>query len=230
MTAPEWGEIELIRRQLRDVLVGRWLSERAALHRMLMFQPAIEGRVGAILYKPSARSPLKLEFTTSESQEDNSNLSPIPWTTFILDNRAERPCCPYVDFEDGIAVVAWRHTTNEGTRKDQTLLEADFGLLAYPIAATQSPIEVLKRNRRIPMLGFVRKGRSIVTRFDPAYLRMITGGRHATFIVGLVSVPAIGGVYPSVPEPPVSLAPSGEQQRPPEEIRAPAYARAGIGS
>jgi hypothetical protein len=224
LTAPEWLEVELVRGQLRNALLGKWLSEKTSLHRMLTFQPAIGERVGAILYKPSARSLLKLEFTTAEREDDNSNFTQIPWTSFTLENRGERGCCPYVDFEDGIAVVAWRHTTNEGTRRDQTLAEEDFGLLAYPIAATQSPIDVLRRNRRIPMLGFVRRGRSIVTRFDPAYLRMITGGRHATFMVGLVSVPAIGGVYPPVTEPPVSLAPSGEQKRQPEVVPAPAYA------
>jgi hypothetical protein len=221
MTAPDWRQASALQRQLSEILMGDWLRENSPLRQMLTVRPAVDGRIGAALYKPSAKDLLKVEFTTAEAEEEGKRTR-IPWTRLQLKNNNEGTCCPYSDFEEGIAVVAWRNTEGEATKRDQRLSEEEYGLVAYPIAPTQSMKEVLGRNRRIPMLGYVRKGRSIVTRLDSAYLKMITGGRFSTFVVGLVSVLAEGGIESPETNPPVALAPEGEAASEPiKEKRQP---------
>jgi hypothetical protein len=227
MTGPDWRQVSAFRAQLREVLLGDWLPEGSTLRQMLTVEPKKDMRVGAAVYKPSAQAPLKVDFMTAEAEDNRSggsNRSRIPWTRLKLENRGERSCCPYSDFEEGIAVIVWRNTESEATREDQRLPEGDYGLLAYPIGPTQSPQEVLMRNRRIPMLGYVRKGRSIATCLDPAYLKLITGGKFSVFMVGLVSILASGGVNPPSTEPPLALAPDGEAGKVKDQSSAPAYA------
>jgi hypothetical protein len=224
MTVPDWRDADEFRRQFRETFVGDWVPEASALRQMLTVAPPKNARIGAAVYRSSAQSLLKVDFMTAEGPDEGSASTRIPWTRLELQNRGERGCCPYSDFEDGIAVVAWRNTGNEATRQDQLLPEEDFGLLAYPVAPTQSPDDVLKWNRRIPLLGYVRKGRSIATRLDPAYLKLITGGQYSVFMVGLVSVPALGGVNPPTSESPVSFGPTGDKKNQTEDYREPAYA------
>lgn len=214
MTAPDWRGATALQGQLREVLTDDWLREGSALRQMLTVRPGRDTRIGAALYKPSMQAPPKLEFMSAEAEDartGDANRSRIPWTHLRLKNQKDGTCCPYSDFEEGIAVVAWRNTGGEATRLDQQLSEEEYGLVAYPIAPTQSLQEVLGRNRRIPMLGYVRKGRSIVTRVDPAYLKMITGGRFSTFMVGLVSVLTSGEIETPQTNPPITLAPEGEK-------------------
>jgi hypothetical protein len=228
MTAPDWGQATQLQGQLNQILIGEWLPENNLLRQMLAIRPARNGRIGAALYKPSAADPLKFEFTTAEGEEDVAggiNRSLIPWTRLQLRNRNEgSTCCPYSDFEDGIAVVAWRHTEAEATRRDERLSEEDYGLVAYPVVPLRAMKDVFREDRRIPMLGHLRKGRSIVTRLDPAYLKLITGGRFSTFMVGLVTVPAVGGVETPSTIPPIASAPDGEEAdkgKPREEDKVP---------
>lgn len=213
MTVPDWRQASALQGQLREILIGDWLREGSALRQMLTVRPERAARVGAAVYKPSAQAPLKMEFRTAAAEDDrtiDASHSRIPWTHLRLKNLNDGTCCPYSDFEDGIAVVAWRNTGGEANKLDQQLSEEEYGLVAYPIAPTQSLQEVLGRNRRIPMLGYVRKGCSIVTRLDPAYLKMITGGRYSTFMVGLVSVLASDEIDTPQTNPPTALAPEGE--------------------
>lgn len=213
MTAPDWRQAIAVQGQLTEIFLGDWLQENSLLRQMLTVRPAVNARIGAALYKPSATDPLRFEFTTAEGEEvgvGEADRSHIPWTRLQLKNRNEGTCCLYSDFEDGIAVIAWRNTEAEATKRDQRLSEEEYGLVAYPIPPAQSMKEVLRRNRQIPMLGYLRKGRSIVTRLDPAYLKVITGGRFSTFMVGLVSVPAVGGVETPATNPPIASAPEGE--------------------
>jgi hypothetical protein len=220
MTAPDWGQVSVFLGQLREILLGDWLPEGSTLRQMLSADSRREMRVGTAVYKSWAQAPLTVDFMSAEVEDDrpgDANRSRIPWTRLQLANRSDGTCCPYSDFEDGIAVVAWRNTGSEATRQDQLLQEEEYGLVAHPVAPTQSLKDILSRNRRIPMLGYVRKGRSIAMRLDPAYLKLITGGRYSTFMVGLVSVLTSGGINTPETEPPEALAPEGEAKKPSDE-------------
>jgi hypothetical protein len=225
MTAPDWRQVSAFVGQLREILLGDWLPEVSTLRQMLTtVDSRREMRVGSAVYKSWAQAPLMVEFVTAEVEDNrpgDSNRSRIPWTRLQLVNRSDGTCCPYSDFEDGIAVVAWRNTGSEATRQDQLLHEEEYGLVAHPVAPTQSLTDVLSRNRRIPMLGYVRKGRSIVMRLDPAYLKLITGGKFSTFMVGLVSVLTSGGINTPETEPPKALAPEGEAKKP--SVKSPVW-------
>jgi hypothetical protein len=191
MTMPIWADARAVQNQLRDLIPKAWLPERSRLQRILSFDSRQDVRVGAALYKPSARKSLRLDFFSSDPRDDASSgigQNRVPFTKLRLDNRDERACCPYNDFEDGIASVAWRHTNPEVTRGDQRLESSEYGLVSFPVLPGQSSEEAREKNRRIPILGYLRKGRSIVIRFDPAYLKLATARAFSTFVIGLVSI------------------------------------------
>jgi hypothetical protein len=215
MTVPDWNDARTVQAQLRDLIPRNWLPEQSTLGQILTFESRGDKRVGAAVYKPSAQMPFHVDFFTSDAPNQasfGSGQNRIPFARLRLNNRDERGCCPYSDFEDGIAVVSWRHTNSEITRDDEALEAGEYGLVGYPVSQGQSSAEARATHRRIPMFGYVRRGRSIVTRLDPAYLKLITGRRFSTFIVGLVSTLVSGGTETLVTNPPHALAPEGEAQ------------------
>jgi hypothetical protein len=215
LTVPNWSQASAVQGQFREILIRseEWAPERSALRQMLALNPSSGLRVGAALYRSWAGGRLKLEFTTAgpgETEGIGANRSRTPWTRLRVQNRNDGTCCPFTDFEEGIAVVGWRSTLPDATREDQKLSEQEYGLLGFPVRPAQTAESVLQRNRRIPMLGYVRKGTSIVMRVDPAFLKAITGGRFTSFIVGLVSVAAAEGMGVQQTNLPLKLAPEGE--------------------
>jgi hypothetical protein len=219
MTMPDWSDAKLIQNQLRDLIPSTWVAERSRLRTLLAFESPQDVRVGAALYRPSARNSLRLDFFTSDPADEASSgtgQNRVPFTKLQFDNREERGCCPYVDFEDGIASIAWRHTNPEVTRVDERLEPSEYGVVSFPVLPGQSPDEARARNRRVPMLGYLRRGRSVVIRFDPAYLKLATGRRFSTFVVGLVSVAVADGEDLPPLIPPQSVEPEGEgrEERP----------------
>jgi hypothetical protein len=212
---PNWSDAKLVQNQLRELIPNSWLPERGGLRTLLAFAPREDVRVGAALYRPAAHKALRLDFFTSEPADEASSgmgHNSVPFTKLQFDNREERRCCPYVDFEDGMASIAWRHTNPEVTRGDQHLEPGEYGLISFPVLPRQSPDEARARNRRIPMLGYLRRGRSIVIRFDPAYLKLATGRRFSTFVVGLVSIAVADGETLPPPIPPQSAEPEGQER------------------
>jgi len=213
MTMPIWTDARAVQNQLRDLIPKAWLPERSNLARILSFESRKDVRVGAALYRPSSRKPLKLDFFSSDPGDDSSSgigQNRVPFTRLRLDNRDERACCPYNDFEDGIASVAWRHTNPEITRGDQQLESSEYGLVSFPVLPGQSPEDARQQNRRIPMLGYLRRGRSIVIRFDPAYLKLATAREFSTFVIGLVSIAVADGENLPPTVPPQSTEPEGQ--------------------
>jgi hypothetical protein len=228
LTVPQWNDARTVQRQLRDLVPENWIPEQSRLREILSFESLQDLRIGAAVYRPSARLPLQLDFFTSDRADDASSgmgQNRIPFAKLRLDNREERGCCPYVDFEDGIASVAWRHTNPEITRGDQRLEPSEYGLVSYPVSPGQTPDDARTRNRRIPMLGYLRRGRSIVVRIDPAYLKLATGRRFSTFVVGLVSIAVAEGenLPPVVPPPSVEPEAQGQDEKPETEPQKPSW-------
>jgi hypothetical protein len=212
-TMPNWSDAKLVQNQLRELIPNTWLPERSGLRKLLAFESREDVRVGAALYRPSARKALRLDFFTTDpaaAASSGTGQNSVPFTKLQFDNREERGCCPYVDFEDGIASIAWRHTNPEVTRGDQRLEPGEYGLVSFPVFPRQSPDEARARNRRIPMLGYLRRGSSVVIRFDPAYLKLATGRRFSTFVVGLVSIAVADGENLPPAIPPQSAEPEGQ--------------------
>lgn len=218
LNAADWSQATSFVRHVARSAAGEWLGGSGALR--TVFTPELEksARVGAAVYRPRARAVQRVEVMTAgpdESRPGDPNWSRIPWTRLTLSNLNEGTCCPYSDFEEGIAVIAWRNSEAEATLRDHALQEQEYGAVARPSMPGQSKEEESAVEDLIPLSGHTRKGRSIAIRVDPAYLKLITGGRHSTFLVGLVPVTSSGSTGMAEQAVPEALSPQGESSKKP---------------
>jgi len=216
LNAADWPQTLKFLGQMKDSISGEWLSGSEPLGMMLSGNPERSARLGMALYRPQAGASYRFEVTTSAAEEEatsNQFRSRIPWTRLTLQNPKESSCCPYSDFEEGIGVIAWRSSGGERTRKDQELRAQDYGVVGRPAVGARQNVSGFDDDHLIPMSGYTRKGRSIAIRLDPAYLKLITGGRYSTFLVGLLPTSSAGDVEVFKPRHPSTSGPGGDVVR-----------------
>lgn len=213
LNAANWPETLRYLRQLRESVSGEWMRTSEALVTMLGTNLESAARLGMALYRPRARASYRFEVNTSQSEEETARdafRSRIPWTRLTLRNARESSCCPYSDFEEGIGVIAWRNSGGGGTRQDEDLQVRDYGVVVRPVISSRELPDVFGEDDLIPMSGYTRKGRSIAIRLDTAYLKLITGGRYSTFLVGLLPISNSEEIEGPTPRNPRALSPEGE--------------------
>jgi hypothetical protein len=219
LNAPDWPQTLRFLTELKNNISGEWLATSEALSTMLSSDVERSTKLGMALYRPHAGASYRFEVNTS-SEEPSSNETDapgnefrnrVPWTRLTLRSTKESTCCTYSDFEEGIGVIAWRTLGGEGMRGDQELNAQDYGVAARPALGAAENWQKFDQGDLIPMSGYTRKGRSIAIRFDTAYLKLITGGRYSTFLVGLLRVSDAQDVESSGTSNPGFPGPQGER-------------------
>ena len=191
LDAASWSRACAFLNRLGTVVPRDWLGGAGALGTILRPELERNTRIGATLYSPRPRAAFRLSIVTEGSGEDQPSVSHdsrIPWTGLELSGINQPTCCRYADFEEGVAVIAWRNSSPEGTLRDETLEPKEYGLVAGPATPGQRALDPADVDNLIPISGYTRKGRSIAVRIDPAYLRLVTAGRQSRFLVGLVPI------------------------------------------
>jgi hypothetical protein len=191
LDAASWSGACVFLNRLGTVIPRDWLGGPGALGTILRPELERSTRIGATLYRPRPRAALRLSLVTEgygENQPSVSHESRIPWTGLELSGISQPTCCRYADFEEGIAVIAWRDSSPEGTHRDENLEPKEYGLVAGPATPGQRALDPTDVDNLIPISGYTRKGRSIAVRIDPAYLRLVTADRQSRFLIGLVPI------------------------------------------
>jgi hypothetical protein len=191
LDSTSWPAASAFVNRFGSVVPREWRSDAGALGMLLRPELERSTRIGASLYRPRPRASLRFSVITEGSGEQQASISHqsrIPWTRLELSSTNPPTCCRYADFEEGVAVIAWRNSSPEGTLGDETLEPKEYGLVAGPATPSQRALDLADVDNLIPISGYARKGRSISVRIDPAYLRLVTAGRQSRFLIGLVPV------------------------------------------
>jgi len=206
-----------------SVVPREWRSDAGALGMLLRPELERSTRIGASLYRPRPRANLRFSVITEGSDEQQASISHqsrIPWTHLELSGISQPTCCRYADFEEGIAVIAWRNSSPEGTLGDEALEPKEYGLVASPATPGQRTLDPTDVDNLIPISGYTRRGRSIAVRIDPAYLRLVTAGRRSRFLIGLVPISSSEETESSKRTEPRWLDPESQRRRENEATEA----------
>jgi len=216
LDAASWPRACAFLNRLGSVVPRDWRSEAGALGTILRPELERSTRIGATLYRPRPRANLRFSVITEGSGEQQASISHqsrIPWTRLELSGINQPTCCRYADFEEGIAVIAWRNSSPEGTLGDETLEPKEYGLVAAPAKPGQRALDPTDVDNLLPISGYTRKGRSVAIRIDPAYLRLVTAGRQSRFLIGLVPISSSEETESSKRAEPRWLDPESERRR-----------------
>jgi hypothetical protein len=223
LDATSWPRACAFLDRLGGVVPRDWRSETGALGTVLRPELERSTRIGASLYRPRPGANLRFSVITEGSGEEQASISHqsrIPWTRLELSGANPPTCCRYADFEEGIAVMAWRNSSPEGTLGDEALEPKEYGLVAGPATPVQRALDPTDVDNLIPISGYTRRGRSIAVRIDPAYLRLVTAGRRSRFLIGLLPISSSEETESSKQTEPRWLDPESERRRENEETEA----------
>jgi len=223
LDAASWPRACAFLNRLGSVVPRDWRSEAGALGTILRPELERSTRIGATLYRPRPRANLRFSVITEGSGEQQASISHqsrIPWTRLELSGINQPTCCRYADFEEGIAVIAWRNSSPEGTLGNEALEPKEYGLVAGPATPRQRALDPTDVDNLIPISGYTRKGRSIAVRIDPAYLRLVTAGRQSRFLIGLVPISSSEETESSKRTEPRWLDPESQRRRENEATEA----------
>jgi|HubBroStandDraft_2_1064218.scaffolds.fasta_scaffold00337_4 hypothetical protein len=199
-----------------SVVPREWHKESRALGMLLRPELERSTRIGASLYRSRPRARWRFSVITEDSGEEEARISHqsrIPWTGLELSGTNPPSCCRYADFEEGIAVIAWRNSSPNRTLEDERLEPKEYGLVAGPATPAQREVDLSNVDNLIPISGYTRRGRSITVRIDPAYLKLVTAGRQSRFLIGLVPVSSFEDSESSKQTEPRGLNPESEKRR-----------------